>query len=412
MVSALTGRKTASRFFLGIADACASRIPRLRSPLPVRTHQMNGPAQPWRRGGPPPGRTQIFALLTVATSVLPLVPGDAANAEPSRLSVVVVTPRLANASPDLAITGSIQARVQVSISFNTNGKVTARRVEVGQHVTADTVLATLDPAEQQADVSNAEAALASARAQLQQADLAFQRQRSLISSGFTTRTSFDQAQEALATTQSQVRAAQAALSTAREQLSYTTLKAGQDGIVVSQSVEVGQVVQTGQAVFVLARDGQRDAVFNVPESVLTSPPASRTVDITLQSEPQVRATGEVREISPILDSATDTVTVKVGIAETPPRMTLGAAVVGRGRWEQDEVLILPWSALFAAEGRPAVWVLDQNDAVSLQPVTVRNYETGRIYIGAGLEPGQRVVARGGQLLLPGQKVHPVEGASP
>ncbi len=209
-----------------------------------------------------------------------------------------------------------------------------------------------------------------------------------------------------------MRTAQAALSTAREQLSYTTLKAGQDGIVVSQSVEVGQVVQTGQAVFVLARDGQRDAVFNVPESVLTSPPASRTVDITLQSEPQVRATGEVREISPILDPATDTVTVKVGIAETPPRMTLGAAVVGRGRWEQDEVLILPWSALFAAEGRPAVWVLDQNDAVSLQPVTVRNYETGRIYIGAGLEPGQRVVARGGQLLLPGQKVHPVEGASP
>ena len=187
---------------------------------------------------------------------------------------------------------------------------------------------------------------------------------------------------------------------------------GQDGIIVSPTVEVGQVVQTGQAVFVLARDGQRDAVFNVPEAAMTNPPASQVVDIYLQSEPEVRATGVVREISPILDPATDTVTVKVSIADTPPRMSLGAAVVARGRWQQDEVMILPWSALFASEGRPAVWVLDQNNVVSLRPVTVRNYETGQVYIGADLEPSQRVVARGGQLLFPGQKVQPVEGAIP
>ena len=58
-----------------------------------------------------------------------------------------------------------------------NGKVTARRVEVGQHVEPDDVLATLDPVEQQADVTNADAALASAKALLQQAQLTFERQK-------------------------------------------------------------------------------------------------------------------------------------------------------------------------------------------------------------------------------------------
>jgi len=353
-----------------------------------------------------------LAFLVLTAPALSPVRAHASETEAARLPVAVVTPRIVAAAPDMAITGTIQARIQTNVSFNTSGKVTARLVEVGQHVTADTVLATLDPAEQQAEVSSAEAGLASARAQQQQADLTFQRQRSLITGGFTTRTSFDQAQEALTTTQSQVRAAQAALNTAREQLAYTTLRAGQDGIVVSQSVEVGQVVQTGQAVFVLARDGERDAVFNVPEALLTAPPSDRNVDVTLQSEPGVRATGTVREISPILDPATDTVTVKVGMAETPPRMTLGAAVVGRGRWEQSRVFVVPWSALFTTGGRPAVWVLDAEDAVSLRPVEVRNYETGLVYLSGGLEQGQRVVARGGQLLFPGQRVRAVEGAQP
>ena len=412
MVRTLTGESRVGRHLSGIARAWTPGLPKVRSSLFTMVGLVSDRVWWLPCGTRRINAYQFAAVLALSASFLLSGPSHASDPRLPRLAVVVVTPRLTDASPDLAITGSIQARIQASISFNTNGKVTARRVEVGEHVTADTVLATLDPAEQQADVSNAEAALASARAQLQQADLTFQRQRSLISGGFTTRTNFDQAQEALATSQSQVRAAQAALNTAREQLSYTTLRAGQDGIIVSQSVEVGQVVQTGQAVFVLARDGQRDAVFNVPEAALINPPATRNVDIFLQADPEVRATGEVREISPILDPATDTVTVKVGIAETPPRMTLGAAVVGRGRWEQDQALILPWSALFAAEGRPAVWVLDKDDVVSLRPVTVRNYETGQVYIGAGLEPGQRVVARGGQLLVPGQKVRPVEGAFP
>lgn len=313
-------------------------------------------------------------------------------------------PRSESFAPDVTLTGTIQARIQSNVAFRVSGKVTARNVEVGQHVTAETVLATLDPAEQKADVSNAEAGLASAQAQLQQAQLTFDRQKTLLSSGYTTRASFDQAQATLQTTQAQVSGASAALNSAREQQSYTELRAGEPGMIVARDVEAGQVVQAGQTVFVLAKDGLRDAVFEVPEALLTRPPKDGTVNVMLQGDPSVHTSGTVREISPILDQASSTVTVKIGLATTPDRMTLGAVVVGQARWEAKPTVVLPWSALFEEKGKPAVWVLDDQDRVSLQPVTVRSYLTGSILLAEGLDASRRVVTGGAQLLYPGQKV--------
>lgn len=323
--------------------------------------------------------------------------------------VKAVLPKLQSFGSDLALTGTIKARYQSNIAFRINGRVTARRVEVGQHVTADQVLATLDPVEQQAEVANAQAALNAALALQQQAATTFKRQQSLIGSGYTTRASYDQAEEGVNTTRAQVEAAQAALNAAQEQLSYADLRAGLDGIIVSRDVEAGQVAQAGQTVFVLAQDGPRDAVFDVPEALLTTPSTDKSVDVALQSDPAVVATGTVREVAPIVDTASDTVTVKVGLKGTEDRLSLGAAVVGRAHWERKTAIVLPWSALFETGGRPAVWVLDDDDRVSLQPVAVRSYGTGVVVLSGGLDGSRRVVTAGIQLLYPGQKVAVVPG---
>src|SRR5207249_8523596 len=106
----------------------------------------------------------------------------------------------------------------------------------------------------------ADAALNSANAQLLEAKKNFDRQQSLLTSGSTTRERFDQAVVTLRTAEAQLNSAQAALNTARERLTYTELKAGRGGTIVSRSVEVGHVLQSGQEVFSLAEDGPRDAV--------------------------------------------------------------------------------------------------------------------------------------------------------
>src|SRR5262245_36910617 len=128
--------------------------------------------------------------------------------------VIAATPRRQYLAPDLPLTGTIQARVLSNVAFQTNGRVTRRNVEVGQHVNAGDILALLDPAELQAYLVSAEAALNSANAQLTEAQKNFDRQQSLLSSGSTTRERFDQAVAALRTGEAQVNSAEATLNTA------------------------------------------------------------------------------------------------------------------------------------------------------------------------------------------------------
>src|SRR5690349_1267563 len=95
----------------------------------------------------------------------------------------------------VTLTGAIQARSSADLSFRVSGRVLARLVDVGAHVNAGDVLARLDPAEQQADFDAGTAGVAAAEAQLRVAQATFDRQSYLLSSGFTTRATYDQAQE-------------------------------------------------------------------------------------------------------------------------------------------------------------------------------------------------------------------------
>ncbi|SFG28246.1 efflux RND transporter periplasmic adaptor subunit [Methylobacterium gossipiicola] len=328
-----------------------------------------------------------------------------AGTGPELALVRTVVAKRTTISSDLIFTGDIEAQSQVNVAFRAPGKIAARLVEVGDHIRADQVLARLDPQEQRANLANAQAALTSAEALLTQARVNFKRQESLMASGYTTRPSYDDAEQQLRTTQAAVDSAKAALGTAQEQFSYTDLKAGVDGIVLSRSFEVGQVVQAGQTVMTMAQDGPRDAVFNIFEAVLAAPPESETVAIALQADPTVTAVGRVREISPSVDAASGTVRVKVGLESTPPAMSLGAVVIGTGKFHPREAIVLPWSALYRWQNGPAVWVRDpKTGTVAPRAVTLERYAPDTIALASGVEPGEEVVIAGIQLLRPGQTV--------
>ena len=110
------------------------------------------------------------ALLAVALSAC----NDTSSAPVERAAFVrtdIVQPRARQAS--VTLTGEVQARFRADLSFRVSGRVLARLVDVGAHVDAGDVLARLDPAEQQADLDAATAAVAAAESQLRvaQSDL-------------------------------------------------------------------------------------------------------------------------------------------------------------------------------------------------------------------------------------------------
>ncbi|RWD63104.1 MAG: efflux RND transporter periplasmic adaptor subunit [Mesorhizobium sp.] len=329
------------------------------------------------------------------------------QAAEKKLPVMITTQTvaLADYAPRTSLTGVIAARTLNNLSFRVGGRVAERLVDVGQHVDQGAVLARIDPQEQESDLRSAQADLDAAQAQLTQAAATYQRQKTLLSQGFTTRRDFDSADQTLKVAQGSVDAAQSALANAKENLSYTELKAGAAGVITARQVEAGQVVQAAQTVFTIAEDGDRDAVFNVHETLVARTPSGPAVTITLLSDPQIRAVGKVREISPAVDPASGSIRVKVGIPDTPAAMPLGAAVIGSASAKPVKAVLLPWQALTSNAGKPAVWIVDPSSkAVMTVPVEVLAFDSGVVVVDKGLEAGQSVVTAGGQLLGPGQAI--------
>lgn len=310
----------------------------------------------------------------------------------------------ADFSAEVRLTGDIQARVEAQQAFRVGGKIIERLVDVGDQVQAQQVLARLDPQEQRSNLDTANAAVTAQRAQLREAELAFERQRKLLPKGYTSRSEFDQAQAQLRATRSSLDAAEAQAANARDMLAYTELKASTDGVITSRHAEVGQVVQATVPIFTLAREGERDAVFNVYESLFDQQLESQDVTVALLGQPQVTAKGEVREITPTIDPQSGTLKVKVALQDVPPQMNLGAVVTTRLRPRSGDGVVLPWSALTKAGREPAVWLVGDDQRVALQKVGAVRYATGKVLVGQGLQAGQRVVIAGGQLLHPGQQV--------
>ncbi|TRC93933.1 efflux RND transporter periplasmic adaptor subunit [Mesorhizobium sp. WSM4303] len=350
-----------------------------------------------------------FSPILLVCAIAPLVLAGCQKQEAAakKLPIMVRTETVAMAdyAPRTSLTGVIAARTLNNLSFRVGGRVAERLVDVGQHVGKDDVLARIDPQEQESDLRSAQADLDAAQAQLTQAAATFERQKTLLAQGFTTRRDYDAADQAQKVAQGGVDQAQSALSNARENLSFTELKAGAAGVITARQVEAGQVVQAAQTVFTVAEDGDRDAVFNVQETLVAKTAPSPSVTITLLANPQVKALGKVREVSPAVDPASGSVRVKVGIADTPAGMPLGATVIGSVNARPAKAVILPWQALTSIEGKPAVWVVDPSSkAVTSTLVNVLAFDSGVVVVDKGLEAGQSVVTAGGQLLSPGQTV--------
>ena len=258
------------------------------------------------------------------------------------------------------------------------------------------------PQIQQNSLRSAEGNLSSLEAQLSEARITFWRQQELLKDGWTSRAKFDEAQHKLQTIQAQVDAAQAQVRIAQEQLSYTVLSADAPGAVTAKGAEPGEVVHAGQMIVQLARQGGRDAVFDVPEQLIRTGPRDPLVQIALTNDPTVRATGRVREVAPQADATTRTFQVKVGIIDPPQGMELGSTVTGRIKLSAPPGVEIPASALTEANGRPAVWVVDpQSKTVSLRDVDVSRHDPATVVISQGLETGEVVVTAGVADAAPG-----------
>jgi RND family efflux transporter MFP subunit len=357
----------------------------------------------WRRIGGVRLAAHLLGL-TISAGLLAACKSEPAPpVPPTRVKAVAV--EVVDFAPPITFTGVVSARNEADLSFRLSGKIADRYVNPGQHVKAGELLARLDPEEQQAELAAAQAGVASAQAQLRQAAADFERQQRLLSTGNTTRREHDQAEAAQRSAQALLQQATADEQSARERLSFTELRVDAPGIITRRWAEAGQVVAQAQPIYTIARDGPRDAVFNIHEWALSNVVLDKSLPIAMVTDPAVKTVGDVWQISPVVNPTTATIKVKINLRETPPAMLLGSLVNAVGPMKSEKAVLLPWGSLFEIDGAPAVWTIDPaSNTVSLKPVTINRYMKDYIAVASGLKGGDVVVTAGVQMLRPGQKV--------
>jgi membrane fusion protein, multidrug efflux system len=305
--------------------------------------------------------------------------------------------------------GTIEARYKTQLGFRTFGRLIARGAEVGEVVKPGTRLAALDPELQAAAVRSAQADLASAEAQFANATGAEGRQHALLDRGVTPLAMAELAQKNREGAAARVVQAQAALTKAKEQLSYTEIVADTEGVITAWDAEVGQVVAAGSAAVTIARPDVKEAVFDLPAQFIGMLGDGATIDIALQLDPSVRTKGRVRELTPEADPATRNRRVKFALDAPPEAFRLGSTVTASLTKQVPPSIVLPASALLEKDGRTSVWVIDRDkQTVQERLVAVSARTANTVAIADGLAKGERVAIAGVHSLEPGQKVRVLE----
>ncbi|VVN77784.1 efflux RND transporter periplasmic adaptor subunit [Pseudomonas fluorescens] len=307
--------------------------------------------------------------------------------------------------------GSIQARYESNLGFRVSGRIASRNVDVGSEVEKGALLATLDPTDQQNQLRASQGDLARIEAQWINAQANARRQQELFDRGVGAQAQLDIAQTDLKTTSASLEQARAAVNQARDQLNYSELRTDHAAIVTAWNAEAGQVVSAGQQVVTLARPDIKEAVIDLPASLVERLPAEVVFKVAAQLDPSINTSAIVREIEPQAQSATRTRRARLTLAETPGGFRLGTAISVTLSSAIEPRIELPFSAVQDVDGKSRIWVIDtQTQTVSPREVTFVSRNGNTVVLASGVKAGERVVSAGVNSLKPGQKVKVDEGS--
>ena len=190
------------------------------------------------------------------------------------------------------------------------------------------------------------------------------------------------------------------------------VKAPIAGRITSLPVTVGSTVSQSSSVAKVARTDDLEIRINIAERFISRISNGQKATVTFDAYPSVEFGAKIFEVSPVLDTSTRTMGVKLRLNPPDPRVKVG--MYGRVRLVTDSVknaIVLPSSALVTRDGKNYVFVISspksgKNAAVvSLVPVTKGIAVDNKVEITKGLEVGDEVVIKGQTLLNDGSKVN-------
>ena len=347
--------------------------------------------------------------------------------------------------------GRVISPQRVTVALQGSGRVLRVAVAEGQTVEAGQLLIELDNSDNRASLDQASAAVAQAQAKLQQrgelsqpqaiqtlaqaratelqARKALDRNRNLLAQGFVSQAAVDDAQRAVDVAASQVASAQAQVTAnspdgsdamllraalhqaqagqqlARAKLDQGLVLAPTSGVLISRSVEVGDIVQPGKALMVLAASGQPQILIQIDEKNLSKVALGQKAFASADAFASQRFDAVVAYINPGVDATRGSVEVKLNITNPPAYlrqdMTVSADIETARR---TATVVIPTTTLEdSATDKPWVLVVRDKHAVK-QFVKLGLRGDTRVEVLEGLAAGEAVVPASKTGVKAGQRV--------
>jgi HlyD family secretion protein len=347
----------------------------------------------------------LAALASLLLAVRFYSPSGAAPPDPPPL-VRVLTASPQRLPRTLIAAGTIEPVAEVDLGAKEAGTLKSVSVQIGEHVHAGEVLASLDTAQLAADVDAAQAQLQVALANGAATARAYDRVANIRNSGAIAPEQVDERGADAVAQKAQISVAKANLAAAEARLAAAVVTAPMDGIIAARNAEPGQFAAPGgPPLFSLIGDQGEIFRASLPQDQLGLVRPGMKVLLSL---PAGEATGHVIAIDPAIDAATHLGTVRVAL-DRDAALRPGAFVEASIDIGSVTTLALPQSALVAGEDGFHVVVVRRGKAQP-QPVTLADLPGNRsalVPIAGGVAVGDTVVLYAGADLRDGQPVRPV-----
>ena len=320
--------------------------------------------------------------------------------------------------PDLLESaGTVRAVETTELASQMMGNIVELRVHEGDRVRRGQVLAVIDDAQPRAAVERATSAVNAAEQEVAASDSdltlaqsTLNRYQNLYDKKSVSPQEFDEVKaryqaalahrdEALAG-QSQ---ATAGLAQARASLSYTRILAPFDGVITEKKADAGTLASPGLPIFTVEGLGRYRLEAAVNENDLRYVRMGEQVPVVVDALDSTVLRGKVVQIVPAADPGSRSFLVKI---ELPVDVRLRSGLFGRAQFSRGErsSLLIPQSAVVERGQLQGVYVLGQNKAASLRYVTLGKKSGTQVEVLAGLQEGERLVTKPGELDLNGKRI--------
>ena len=341
-----------------------------------------------------------------------------APAQPAATPVPVATVERREVTLWDEFSGRLEAVERVDVRSRVAGAVQSVHFAEGALVKRGDLLVTIDPAPYAAEVDRAQAQVVAAQARLAYAKLERERAQRLLEERFIAQSQVDQRVNAEQEADANLRAAQAALQSARLNLGYTAVQAPVAGRVGKLEITVGNLVAAGPEAPVLTTLVSVDPIyasFEADELVvaraLKDLPRSRLAEIPVEIETVTNggthARGRLQLIDNQVNTRSGTVRVRATFDNRDGTLIPGQFVkVRMGRGKAEPALLVSERAVGTDQNKRFVIVVGPDDKAVWREVTLGGTANGQRIVISGLEAGERVVVNGLQRVRPGALLAP------